>query len=445
ATFLVLQGALVVFEWGNIGLRQLEFFLPDQLSIVFLAIGLPIAVFVYFHYVIYAQKRGESLLPIRLHNSMFILFLISTTGIFLTDHFGMLWVFMEGTTISGAILIYHDRGKLVLEAVWKYLFVCSFSIALAFAGILFLSIGIQEAGFDDLSMKGVAAAASQVNPLWLQASFLFVLVGFSVKLGSVPMFNVDIDAKDVSPSPVGALFSSILLNAGFVAIFRFYLAFSDSEIRPWMDNVLLISGLLTLIFAATLMLRVRNFKRLFGYSSMEHAGIALIAMSLGPKGWLIAVLHLCFHALIKSGLFIQIGQVHRVFNSKIDGEAGGYFYQNPAGALVLLLSTIAVLALPPSGLFMTEFMAFSELIQVRGIWLSVFVMVLLLIVLFAMGKLMLRLLFVVPKGQNSAKTLVKISPWESLTQFIGLAAVLGFGLYLPPDLMEWLGNIFQNL
>lgn len=189
---------------------------------------------------------------------------------------------MEATTLGASVLIYHNRNQ-DSWATWKYLFVCSIGIAIAFAGILFLGLAAHKVGHIDFSFAAIKLEASRLNPVWLQACFLLVLTGFSVKMGLVPLFNVDIDAKDASPSQVGASLSSVLMNAGFVAIYRFYDAFSGTTILPWMNKLLMITGLVSLFFAAAYLLKVKNIKRLFAYSSMEHASLVMIAFSCG--GW----------------------------------------------------------------------------------------------------------------------------------------------------------------
>lgn len=423
-TFVLI--AFTVVEHSMIGHKQLVYFMPDALGFLLLSIMAIISFFTAIHYKVFADRRKEKSYVVGVHNSMFILFTASLTGVFTSNHFGLMWAFIEATTLTGAALIYHNRTKLVVEAVWKYLFVCSISIAIAFAGILFLSITTLETPNIDFSFKSIAQYTSIMNPIWMKACFLFILTGFSVKMGVVPLFNVDIDAKDVSPSPVGAIFSSALLNAGFIAIFRFYAAFAGTEIVAWMNHVLLISGVLTVLFAAVYLVRVKNYKRLFAYSSMEHAGLVLVALSLGKAGYYAAILHLVLHSFVKASLFFQIGQVHRVFNSKLDGEAGGYFYRNPTGGLALLAGLFSVLAIPPSGMFVSEFMIFKALF-LSSWWLAVPIILLLTVIMFTMLRFILRLLFIEPVNLCMVRE-VKIPAWESISQFllIGTAIYLGF-------------------
>ncbi|MFT6867803.1 MAG: hydrogenase-4 component F [Cyclobacteriaceae bacterium] len=437
--YCLFLGGFSSYELLHMGERQWNYLNPDALGVIFLFILSVLSFITSIQYRLYALRRKEDSRTVAIHNGVFIVFLAAITGVNLSNNFGLMWAFIEATTLTGAVLIYHDREKLVLEAVWKYIFVCSVSIALAFAGILFLSIAAQESNSVDFSFEGISRLTTTMNPIWLKACFLFVLTGFSVKMGVFPMFNVDIDAKDMAPSPISAMFSSVLMNTGFLAIFRFYAAFSGTDIQPWMHHVLMITGILSILLAAAYLIRVKNYKRIFGYSSMEHAGLILLAVSMGKAGCFAAVLHIILHSLIKSSLFYQIGQVHYWYESKMDGIAGGYFKKNPAGGLVLLIGLFSAIALPPSGLFFSEFLIFKSFIAEGQILLCVVVMLLLTVIMYSLSKSILRLLFISPpstldQDQN------RISPWESTSQFILLGLSIYLGFAQPPFFVDFINQ-----
>tara|TARA_R110002050_G_scaffold252628_2_gene390884 strand:- start:14482 stop:15918 length:1437 start_codon:yes stop_codon:yes gene_type:complete len=440
--YSLLVAAFSVYEYQHLGETQLVFFTPDALGIIFLFILGLLGFFTASQYRFYAYKRKEYPSNVANHNAAYVLFLGALVGLNLTNHFGLLWAFVEATTLTGSILIYHDRNKFALEAVWKYIFVASISIALAFAGILFLSIGLQELGEVELSFEEIQKVASLLDPIWLKASFLFILTGFSVKMGIFPMFSVDIDAKDTSPSPVGAMFSSVLMNAGFLAIFRFYVAFSHAEIQPWMNHILMIVGFASIFFAASYLIRVKNYKRIFAYSSMEHAGLITLAISMGSKaGYIAAILHIIFHSFVKAGIFYQLGQVAYTFKTKLLDQAGGYLYLNPAGGLVLILGLLSIVGFPPSGLFVSEFLIFKSFIVGGHIWLVITVMLMLALIMYTLADNVLRLIFITPKNmtQVDINATKLVSKWESLSQLflIGLTMYLGFA---QPDFLMDLIN-----
>lgn len=439
--FNVIQFGFVVLLYKDLHKHILiDFFNYDGISVLFAFILSVLSFIAAIHYQIYEKHKNELLRTVRIHNAVYIGFNAALMGVYLSSQYGLLWAFVEATTLTGATLIYHDRSAVVLEAVWKYVFACSISITLAFVGILLLSVSAQEVHLNDLSFSLLKEQAHLMNPVWLKAAFIFILVGFSVKMGAIPMFNVDIDAKDMAPSPISALFSSVVLNAGFLAIFRFYQAFSETSIGPWMNNVLLIAGVSTLFFAAAYLMRIKNCKRLFAYSSMEHAGLILIALSLGKLGLLAAFLHLTFNAITKSSIFFQVGQMIRI-NGGNKTEIRGYFYQNPIGALILLFGAIAIMAMPPSGLFISELLIFKGLI-IQKSWLVIVIIALALIVIFyVLLRAILKMLFYPPNPKNSTKE--KGNPIEYVLQIALLGASVYFGIFQDKYLFELIQSVIN--
>ncbi|RMD59056.1 MAG: hypothetical protein D6828_02065, partial [Nitrospirae bacterium] len=373
------------------------YFLADELSCIFLSLMALIMLGTIIHSIIYSERRASDESVISIHFSVLILFLTMASGVLLTAHIGLLWVFVEATTLSGAGLIYYHRDELSLEATWKYIFVCSIGISLAFVGVLFLSIAAKDIGVLDLSFGVIKYTAEMMEPIWLKLCFLFILTGFSVKMGLVPLFTVDIDAKDVSPSPIGGLFSSVLMNAGFVSIFRVYEAFSQTVIFNWMNRVLMIVGIVSLFFAAVYLKKSRNLKRMLAYSSLEHAGIVTLSISAGGIGYFAAILHLIFHSLTKASLFFHFEQIYQTFRTKDVSITGDYLSINPYGAFVLILGFLSISAMPPMGTFISEILVFKSLVDAGYIWIAIITIVFLIIIISSTTKGFFRLIMGSPK------------------------------------------------
>ncbi len=423
-----------VYMSQHVGESLGEYFFCDYLGLIFFFLLVIITFISALHYVTSSKSRSNTPSIISLHNAGTIFFTGAITGIYFTSHFGVLWAFVEATTLGASILIYHNRNQDSLEATWKYLFICSIGIAIAFAGILFLGLAAQEKGHADISYAGIRSFASTMNQAWLKACFLLIVTGFSVKMGLVPLFNVDIDAKDASPSQVGAILSSVLMNAGFVAIYRFYDAFSATSILHWMNTFLLITGMASLFFAAVYSVKVRNIKRLFAYSSMEHAGLVMVAFSCGGIGYFAAILHLIMHSFIKSSMFFQVSQMHRIYNSKWDDNIGSYLKVNPLGGLVLLLGFISIIAMPPSGLFISELMMMQALITQNLWWVALIVVALVLVVIYGLSVRILGILFL--KKSTANITPQGATNWESFIQLGILVFVFYLGLFRPQAVVD---------
>ncbi|MCF6182552.1 proton-conducting transporter membrane subunit [Lutibacter sp.] len=424
--FNLMQLIFAIYLYRHLGTFEIAYFKYDSISVLFAFILAILSFVAAVHYQIYEYNQQQSIRTVQIHNAVYIGFNVALMGVYLSSQYGLLWAFVEATTLTGATLIYHDRKKIVLEAVWKYVFACSVSITLAFVGILLLSVAVQKVGLSDLSFDLLKSNALQMDPIWLKSAFLFILVGFSVKMGIIPMFNVDIDAKDVAPFPISALFSSVLLNAGFLAVYRFYQMFQITSIKPWMNHVLLIAGVLTLLFAAAYLLKVKNYKRMYAYSSMEHAGLVIIALTLGKVGILAAFLHLTFHAIVKSGLFFQVGQIMRL-NNRVKINITGYFYQNPFGGLLLLFGSLAILGLPPSGLFISELLIFKELLLQQNWILVVLILIALTVIFYILLKDVFKLLFY-PATQKF-ETDLKGTVVENSLQLMLVVLSIYFGIF----------------
>jgi len=348
------------------------------------------------------------------------------------------------TTLSASMLIYHHRNKLALEGTWKYVFICAISITFVFIGILFLSLSLQASGSNDLSFANLMANKDKLNPFWLRLAFLFIFTGFTAKLGLVPMYTAGIDAKDKAPAPAGALLASVLMNLGFVGIFRTYTIIAQTPLFHWANLIIFIAAFLSIFVATVYMTKVLNIKRMFAYSGIEHMGIVMLGIAAGGIGYYAAILHIILHAFVKSSLFFQFNQLYRTFQSKSMPYVGNYFKYNPAGAIVLLLGFISATAMPPSGLFVSEFLIFRSLFEANYIILLIVVLVLLTIVIWAFGKNILKILFIPVQGLDETK-IPKINPWESLTQYLLLFTAVWFGLNPPSIFVQLIQDAVKIL
>ncbi len=433
--FLILQGALTIHAYFHLHATEWSYFTYDSLAVLLLVTLSIIAVPAFIHSHIYLEDQPAPPESRAIYYGAVVLLLTAISAGYLANHIAVIWIFTEITTLSASALIYHHRNKLALEGTWKYVFICAISVTFVFIGILFLSMSLVNAGSDDLSFKNLLANSSQLNPFWLRLSFLFVFTGFTVKLGLVPMFTAGVDAKDKAPAPAGALLSSVLMNLGFVGIFRFYIVIANTPLHHWANLVIGIAAFLSVFVATVYMIKVKNIKRMLAYSSIEHMGLVMLGIAAGGIGYYAAILHIILHAFVKSGLFFQFTQLYRVFQSKSIYHVGNYFKYNASGAMVLLLGFISVTAMPPSGLFVSEFLIFRSLFEANQIILLVVVLLLLTMIIWAFGKNILKILFIPPVGFDDSHV-PKISPWESSSQFMLLALAVYLGLNPPTEFVD---------
>lgn len=435
--FLILQIALAVHAYSNLHSTEWSYFTYDSLAVLLLATLSIIAIPALIHSHIYLNDQPALPQARSIYYSSIVLLITAISAAYLANHIAVTWIFTEITTLSASALIYHHRNKLALEGTWKYVFICAISVTFIFIGILFLSLSLVNAGSDDLSFKNLLANSSLLNPFWLRLAFLFIFTGFTVKLGLVPMFTAGVDAKDKAPAPAGALLSSVLMNMGFVGVFRFYIVVANTPLHHWANLVIGIAAFLSVFVATVYMIKVKNIKRMLAYSSIEHMGLVMLGVAAGGIGYYAAILHLILHAFVKSGLFFQFTQLYRVYKSKSIYLVGNYFKYNTAGAMVLLLGFISVTAMPPSGLFVSEFLIFRSLFEAHQIILLVVVLLLLTMIIWAFGKNILKILFIPPVGFDDSHV-PAISPLESATQYLLLALAVYLGLNPPAEFVQLL-------
>jgi hydrogenase-4 component F len=428
--FSILQTGFTLHACCNYNNSFQVYFTYDSLGLLLLLTLSIITIPALFHSHLYIVRHDETPQSRAIYFSAIVFLITAITAAYLANHIAVIWIFTEMTTLSASMLIYHHRNKLALEGTWKYVFICAISVTFVFIGILFLSLSLQHAGSNDLSFSNLMKYKDQLNPFWLRLAFLFIFTGFTAKLGLVPMYTAGIDAKDKAPAPAGALFASVLMNLGFIGIFRFYIVISQTSLLHWANLIIFIAAFLSIFVATVYMTKVTNIKRMLAYSGIEHMGIVMLGIAAGGTGYYAAILHIILHAFVKSGLFFQYNQLYRVFQSKSLLHVGNYFKYNPAGAIVLLLGFISATAMPPSGLFVSEFLIFRSLFEAKLIILLVVVLILLTIVIYSFGKNILHILFIPVAGTDESKV-PKISPWESLTQYALLFAAIWLGLFPP--------------
>jgi hydrogenase-4 component F len=428
--FGILQTGFAVYACFNYKNTFLQYFSFDSLGLLLLLTLSVVSIAALIHSYLYIKRHDETPQSRAIYFAAIVTLLTSISAAYLANHIAVIWIFTELTTLSASMLIYHHRNKLSLEGTWKYVFICAISITFVFIGILFLSLSLQHAGSTDLSFANLMAHRDQLNPFWLKLAFLFIFTGFTAKLGLVPMYTAGIDAKDKAPAPAGALLASVLMNMGFVGIFRFYAVIAHTPLFHWANLIIFIAAFISIFVATVYMTKVTNIKRMLAYSGIEHMGIVMLGLAAGGIGYYAAVLHIILHTFVKSSIFFQYNQVYRTFQSKSLQHVGNYFKYNPTGAIVLLIGFISATAMPPSGLFVSEFLIFKSLFDANYIILLILVLILLTIVIYAFGKNIFKILFL-PVADIDESNIPKINPWESLSQYILLSAAIWLGLNPP--------------
>ena len=435
AAFYAVQAAFAVriVAGGLYGETSAVWFAFDAAGTLFYCLLCIVSAFAFFHSK--ASLHDCDLRQTRTYAGLLMLLTTAIAGAYFASNLAVTWIFLEATTLCSAGIIYHRRTAQALEAAWKYVFVCSTGIAMAYLGILLLAAATK---CETLSYEAVAEAASSGNPLYLKTSFLLILSGYSCKLELFPLYTVGIDANFAAPAPASALISTGLVNAGFLALLRVYKLLAGTEVFPWVRSVLLIVGILSLGVGALFLRRTNNYKRFLSYSTVENMGIAAIGLGIGGIGVWAALFHVFCHTLVKSSLFLQMAVVRQVYDSYRINRIGDYIRINPTGAVGLLVGMAVLLAFPPSPFFVSEVMLFRETIAGGRWWVAGTVLLLLCIVIYSVCYRIVKLCYQPNQDSLHPAPARNALSWAA---FSLLAAAMVVGIWQPALLQQLIDQI----
>jgi hydrogenase-4 component F len=370
-------------------------------------------------------------------------YLLTNTLALISNHLGVFWVATEMTTLSVAPLIYYYRDKESLEAMWKYLFLVSIGIAFAFIGFLFLALSAGNTVLEgqQLLVTSFTQYATQLNPIWLKASFIFVFVGLSTKIGIAPMHPGDIDATSNSPSPIAALMSGSLRGTALLGVLRVYQIMVPTATADFARSIMIIGGIFSLFVAFVFMFKVNNYKRMIAYSSVEHLGLITLGIGTGGIAFIGAMLHTVFNSITKVVLFLNAGNIHRAYRSREVGSVWNILQAMPWTGWLFLFGFFAVIAMPPFGIFFSELMIFQGLLS-KPFLLAV-VLFLLFFIFVGMSKTVFRMLYTAPPAEQA----IVIEDKFEITHFtslILLVLLIVLGISMPSQLYTLVVQISKD-
>jgi hydrogenase-4 component F len=284
-----------------------------------------------------------------------LLFLSTMTMVTLSDHIMVLWIAIEATTLASAPLIYTHRSGASLEATWKYVLICSVGIAMALLGSLFLTLAMDMAKVDvPMSFSALTPVAELLDPLWLKAGFVFILVGYGTKMGLAPMHTWLPDAHSEAPSPASALLSGVLLNCAYLGIFKTHKIMVAAGLQDFSGTILMVFGLISILAAATFILKQNEYKRMLAYSSIENMGIIAFGTGIGGIGVYGAVICMIHHSLIKSSLFLSSGNILMGYKDRLIANTGNMAQHMPKTFVAFFAGFAGISGFPPFGIFIGE-------------------------------------------------------------------------------------------
>jgi hydrogenase-4 component F len=442
-SLLTFSGALLLFAGRPAPTLFLQI---DDLNIVFVVLN----TFVSFttsifsaSYIAHELETGR-LTPayLRFYHAMFQFMMFGMNLSLVANNIGLMWVAIELATLTTILMVGIYRTHEALEAAWKYFILGSVGIALALFGTILVYMAAHPAmgaGLHAMAWSELIHHAAAFDPALLNLAFIFLLLGYGTKVGLVPLHAWLPDAHAEGPTPISAVLSGLLLNVALYAVLRFKMLLAGNPRAFAPGSLLVAMGLISLIFAALMLYRRRDIKRLFAYSSIEHMGIITFAFGMGgPLANFAGLLHMTMHSLTKSAIFFSVGHVAQVKGTQKIADIGGLTVTHPVLAWTLVVSVAAIAGLPPSGIFMSEFLVVSSTFA-RAPLLAVPLVIGLLI---GIGALFLRLggiVFGEPRGRTDPDK-------ASYLPFLAhLFIVLAAGIYLPGPIVSWFQSVAHLL
>jgi hydrogenase-4 component F len=372
---------------------------------------------------------------LRLYHSMYQLFSATMLCALLTNNLGLLWVAMEAATLSTVLLVSLYRTAASIEAAWKYFILCGVGIAQALFGTILVYLAAEKIlgadGTTALLWTHLNTVKAQLEPDVLSLAFVFLLIGYGTKVGLAPLHNWLPDAHAEGPTPISAVLSGLLLNVALYAVVRCKVLVEGATQSGLAGHLMMGFGLLSVLLAAFFLWRQRDIKRLFGYSSIEHMGIITFAFGMGgPVANFAALLHMTVHSLTKSAIFFAVGHACQKAGTQVMEDIRGLLVVSPTVGWGLMVGTLAILGLPPFGVFASEFLIITTAMREHP-WATPILLLALAVAFAAIFRRVQPMVF----GETHLQPLPH--PPALAPVFAHLCLVLVLGLYIPPALASW--------
>ena len=371
---------------------------------------------------------------LRLYHSMYQMFIFTMLLALLTNNMGILWVAMEAATLTTVLLVSLYRTPASVEAAWKYFILCGVGIAQALFGTILLYFAAEKvlgAGGTALLWTHLNAVKGELEPTVLSLAFVFLLVGYGTKVGLVPLHNWLPDAHAEGPTPMSAVLSGLLLNVALYAVVRSKVLVDGALGTRFASDLMMGFGLLSVVVAAFFLSRQKDVKRMFAYSSIEHMGLMTFAFGMGgPVATFAGLLHMTVHSLTKSAIFFTVGHAAQKTGTQMMDQIRGLADTNPTIGWGLMLGGMAILGMPPFGVFASEFLILTTAMRDQP-WATPILLLALGVAFAAIFTRVQSMVF----GETTAQRLPH--PPALIPVFVHLALVLLLGLYIPPYLAAW--------
>ncbi len=358
----------------------------------------------------------------------------------LADNLGVLWIAMEGTTITSALLVGFHGHKQGLEAAWKYIIVTTIGISFGLFGtvLVYGAAAHAQGGVYSGAMNwsSIVAVSRRLDPGIVRIGFIFVMVGYGTKAGLAPVHMWLPDAHSQAPTPVSALLSGALIKCALYGILRFHTIACNACGPDFSQTLWLVFGLVSVVVATPFILVQNDLKRLLGYHSVEHVGIIALGLGFGGRvGTIGALLHVINHGVTKALTFLVAGDAIARFGSRDMRMIKGYLGIAPWAGTLLLMGALSLAGMPPFSIFVSELMIVRAGLGSHH-FVAIAVFLLMVVIIFAglihhAGQMVFG---VAPEGLVRGRE----ARWPLFGMLLLTSAMVLLGIYMPPGLNRML-------
>jgi hydrogenase-4 component F len=432
-------------------LDYLSYLRVDALSAIFLlATGFLYAA-VGIYSIGYVRHHGHGDCYARRFYAGFNLFAWAMLAAPLMSSLALVWMAIEITTIISALLVAIEDTDGAAEAAWKYVLIASAGLGLGLLATVFAYFaGAQVLGEHyNLAIAPLIHAGARLPATPVRLAFLLALLGYGTKVGLVPAHTWLPDAHSEAPTPVSALLSGSLLAVSLYAILRYYEFTAAALGSGFPRDALLAFGVASLLLAALYLFGQRDIKRLLAYSSIEHMGIVTIGLSFGAPVALAGVmLHVLAHAAAKGNAFMGAGVFTVKYGTKQMSAMRGALDVLPWSGPLFLLAIFALSAMPPSGIFRSEFQIVAGGLASGNDAAAAVLVILVTVAFFGLTASSTQMLFTpAPRSLSAAAAMGRGEPsaWMVVPAVAGIAALFLLGVHPPGELTELISRAVAQL
>ena len=299
---------------------------------------------------------------LRMYYSLTPLLIFSMLLVALANNLGVMWAAIELTTLASVFLVTFYGNVTSLEAAWKYSMIGGVGLSMALFGtVLTYYAGHKLPGSEGvagLNWSVLVGQAAQLDKTSMRMAFILVLLGYGTKAGLAPMHTWKPDAYSEAPVPSAAILAAAMLNCAIYGLIRFYVLAKGCLGEEYPGNLLLLLGLFSMGIAVPFVLVQKNLRRMLAYSTIDQAGMMVTALGMGGKlAGFALMLHMTFHTVAKSLLFLSAGNIYQCFQTDLFQKLKcGVLRVLPLTGAAFCMGTMAVVGIPPFSLFQSEFL-----------------------------------------------------------------------------------------